>query len=147
MSVKINRRVVHTAFKKTGLVPLNPSIVLEKAPEVQIVAVRHQPRMDPVLKQLGPGEVKKINIMLRVDDQVARLKKVNNSEKLNMLKVSRFITADEWVDKLQEHKEAKAIVEATKEAKKLAKAQNIARKGSGGVKKTRMRAKKASKKP
>ena len=100
--------------------------------------------MDPVLKQLGPGEVKKINIMLRVDDQVARLKKVNNSEKLNMLKVSRFITADEWVDKLQEHKEAKAIVEATKEANKLAKAQNMARKGSGRVKKTRMRAKRAS---
>jgi hypothetical protein len=142
-----NPAALTNAFKKTGLVPLNPSIVLEKAPEVQIVAVRHQPRMDPVLKPLGPGELKKINIMLRVDDQVARLKKVNNFEKLNMLKVSRFITADEWVDKLQEHKEAKAIVEATKEAKKLAKAQNIAKKGSGGVKKTRMRAKKASKKP
>ena len=74
--------------------------------------------MDPVLKSLGPGELKKISIMLRVDDQVARLKKVNNSEKLNMLKVSRFITADEWVEKFQERTEAKAIVEATKEARK-----------------------------
>ena len=56
-----------------GLVPLNPSIVLDKAPDVQIVAERHQPRMDPVLKGLGPGELKKISIMLRVDDQVASL--------------------------------------------------------------------------
>ena len=70
--------------------------------------------------------------------------RINNSEKLNMLKVSRFITADEWVEKLQERTEAKAIVEATKEARKLAKAQKKVSEGAGGVKKTRMRAKKAS---
>ena len=110
--------ILANAFEKTGLVPLTPSIVLDKAPEVQIVAERHQPRMDPVLKGLGPGELKKMSIMLRVDNQVARIKKVNHSEKLNMLKVSRFITADEWVEKLQERTEAKAIVEATKEARK-----------------------------
>ena len=119
-------------------------MVIDNAPEVQIVAVRHQPRMDPVLKGLGPGEVKKINIMLRVDDQVARLKKVNNSEKLNMLKVSRFITADEWVEKLQERSDAKAIVEATKEARKLAKAQKKVSKGAGRVKKPKRGKKKAS---
>jgi hypothetical protein len=100
--------------------------------------------MDPVLKPLGPGELKKINIMLRVDDQVARLKKVNNSEKLNMLKVSRFITADEWVEKLQERTDAKAIVEATKEARKLAKAQKKVSKGAGRVKKPKRGKKKAS---
>ena len=100
--------------------------------------------MDPVLKGLGPGELKKISIMLRLDDQVARLKKVNNSEKLNMLKVSRFITADEWVEKFQERTEAKAIVEATKEARKLAKAQRKVSKGTGGVKKPKKGKKRAS---
>jgi len=135
--------ILTNAFKMTGLVPLNPSIILDKAPEVQIVAERHQPRMDPVLKGLGPGELKKISIMLRVDDQVARLKKVINSEKLSMLKVSRFITADEWVEKLQERTDAKAIVEATKEARKLAKAQKKVSQGAGGVKKPKEGKKKA----
>ena len=126
------------------MVPFNPSKVIDKAPEIQIVAVRHQPRMDPVLKPLGPGELKKINIMLRVDDQVARLKKVNNSEKLNMLKMSRFITADEWVEKFQERTEAKAEAEAAKEARKLAKSQKKVSKGDGRVKKPKRGKKKAS---
>ena len=38
----------------------------------------------------------------------------------------------EWNEKLEERKETKAIEGATKEAWKFAKAQNMAKKGSGG---------------
>jgi hypothetical protein len=50
----------------------------------------------------------------------------------------------EWVEKLQERTDAKAIVEATKEARKLAKAQKKVIKGAGGVKKPKEGKKKAS---
>ena len=50
----------------------------------------------------------------------------------------------EWNEKLEERKEAKAIEGATKEAWKFAKAHNMTKKGSRGVKKPRMGAKKAS---
>ena len=55
------------------------------------------------------------------------------------------ITTDvEWVEKLEERKEAKGIVEAIKEANKLAKAQKKVSKGIGGVKKPKRGKKKAS---
>ena len=58
--------------------------------------------------------------------------------------MSRFITADEWVKKLQERTDAKAIVEATKEARKLAKSQEKVSKGDGRVKKPKRGKKKVS---
>jgi hypothetical protein len=70
--------------------------------------------------------------MLSVDDQVARLKKINDSEKLNMLKVSRFITADEWVEKFQKRTEAKAEAEAAKVSENWPRLRRRLRKEQGG---------------
>jgi hypothetical protein len=50
----------------------------------------------------------------------------------------------EWNEKLEERKEAKAIEGATKEARKLAKAQKKVSEGTGGVKKPKKGKKKAS---